>query len=109
MKTAIEKIISNKKLEASELMDNDKQMRKKKKKRHTLEKQAPICTLGVGGNPLLRGLGGVCLFFSLLRGGTGGVSDIRSGPSTSTKPVTSISNYIFRVLQLILTSIYLKL
>lgn len=45
----------------------------------TFEKHAPMCTFGVGGNPLLMGLGGVCLFRSLLRGGTGGVSDSKSG------------------------------
>lgn len=38
-----------------------------------------MCTFGVGGNPLLIGLGGVCLFRSLLLGGTGGVSDNKSG------------------------------
>jgi len=45
----------------------------------TFEKHAPICTFGVGGSPLLIGLGGVCLFRSLLLGGTGGVSDNKSG------------------------------
>lgn len=45
----------------------------------TLEKHAPMCTFGVGGSPLLIGLGGVCLFRSLLLGGTGGVSDSKSG------------------------------
>ncbi|KYN01856.1 hypothetical protein ALC62_07328 [Cyphomyrmex costatus] len=42
-------------------------------------KHAPMCTFGVGGNPLLIGLGGVCLFRSLLLGGIGGVSDSKSG------------------------------
>lgn len=37
----------------------------------TFEKQAPICTFGVGGKPLLGGLGGVCLLLCFL-GGTGG-------------------------------------
>lgn len=40
-------------------------------KRLTLEKHAPMCTFGVGGNPLLGGLGGVCLR-RCFRGGTGG-------------------------------------
>lgn len=38
---------------------------------NTLEKHAPICTFGVGGKPLLGGLGGVCLRRCFL-GGTGG-------------------------------------
>jgi hypothetical protein len=49
----------------------------------TLEKQAPMWTLGVGGRPLVIGLGGVCLFLSLRLGGTGGVSESRSGPMLS--------------------------
>lgn len=57
---------------------------------NTFEKQAPMWTFGVGGSPLLAGLGGVCLFLSLRRGGTGGVSDRRSGsvpdPMASTSP-----------------------
>jgi len=48
-------------------------------KKLTFEKHAPMCTFGVGGSPLLIGLGGVCLFRSLLLGGTGGVSDSKSG------------------------------
>jgi len=49
-----------------------------------LEKQAPMCTLGVGGRPLLIGFGGElrCLR-SLRRGGTGGVSANRSGSGPS--------------------------
>jgi hypothetical protein len=38
---------------------------------HTFEKQAPMWTFGVGGKPLLGGLGGVCLRRCFL-GGTGG-------------------------------------
>lgn len=37
----------------------------------TFEKHAPMCTLGVGGRPLLGGRGGVCLLRCFL-GGTGG-------------------------------------
>lgn len=37
------------------------------------EKQAPICTFGVGGNPLDTGRGGVCLRRCIRFGGTGGV------------------------------------
>lgn len=51
----------------------------------TFEKQAPIWTFGVGGRPLLTGLGGVSLFFSLLLGGIGGVSDNKSGSGPVTK------------------------
>jgi len=59
----------------------------------TFEKHAPICTFGVGGSPLLIGLGGVCLFRSLLLGGTGGVSDNKSGLilSLSRSPDVSLS------------------
>uniref|UniRef100_A0A6B0UP21 Putative secreted protein n=1 Tax=Ixodes ricinus TaxID=34613 RepID=A0A6B0UP21_IXORI len=44
---------------------------------NTLEKQAPMCTFGVGGRPLLTGFRGVlatrCVrFFSFLRGGASG-------------------------------------
>lgn len=61
-----------------------------------------MCTLGVGGSPLLIGLGGVCLFLSLLLGGTGGVSDNKSGlilslsrsADISLSPETKLSNYI---------------
>lgn len=50
----------------------------------TLEKQAPMCTLGVGGRPLLSGLGGeLRCFRSFLRGGTGGVSSNKSGSGPS--------------------------
>ena len=42
-----------------------------------------MCTFGVGGSPLLIGRGGVCRFLSLLRGGTGGVSESKSGPIPS--------------------------
>lgn len=52
-----------------------------KVKRQTLEKHAPMCTLGVGGNPLLGGLGGVCLRRCFL-GGTGGLVT-KSGTFTS--------------------------
>lgn len=43
-----------------------------------------MCTLGVGGRPLLSGLGGEfrCLR-SLRRGGTGGVSTNKSGSGFS--------------------------
>ena len=58
---------------------------------NTFEKQAPMWTLGVGGRPLLIGLGGVCLFLSLLLGGTGGVSDNKSGLMPSPSPLSGIS------------------
>ena len=49
-----------------------------------------MCTFGVGGNPLLVGLGGVYLLRSLLLGGTGGVSKIKSSSTDSSPfPVTS--------------------
>lgn len=57
----------------------------------TFEKHAPICTFGVGGNPLLIGLGGVCLFRSLLLGGTGGVSESKSGLILSLSRSAAIS------------------
>jgi hypothetical protein len=40
----------------------------------------------VGGSPLLTGLGGVCRFFSLRLGGTGGVSERRSGSGPEPNP-----------------------
>lgn len=51
-------------------------------KLNTLEKQAPICTLGVGGRPLLIGFGGELRCFDR-RGGTGGVSANKSGSGPS--------------------------
>lgn len=58
--------------------------------KNTLEKQAPMCTFGVGGNPLLIGLGGElrCLR-SLRRGGTGGVVSINKSDSAPS-PVNPI-------------------
>lgn len=47
-----------------------------------MEKQAPMCTLGVGGRPLLIGFGGELRCFDR-RGGTGGVSANKSGSGPS--------------------------
>jgi len=44
-----------------------------------LEKQAPMCTLGVGGSPLEMGRGGVWRRLWERFGGTGGVLFSRSG------------------------------
>ena len=62
---------------------------------NTLEKQAPICTLGVGGRPLLVNLGegGELFFRSLLRGGregTDGSAD-PSPPSANAASFFSLS------------------
>lgn len=56
----------------------------------TLEKHAPIWTFGVGGSPLLTGRGGVCRFLSLRLGGTGGVSERRSGSGPEPNPSPKI-------------------
>lgn len=55
---------------------------------NTLEKHAPIWTLGVGGRPLLGGRGGVCLR-RCLRGGTGG-QETKSGVEVSFVGVVSV-------------------
>lgn len=49
---------------------------------------------------MLAGRGGVCLFLSLLRGGTGGVSDNKSGsaldPTASPSPEDEIYGVMYR-------------